>query len=90
MISMSLIDYFDRLAIIHLADRIDRYRPLVDELLRIGIDIGHGKVIIPDAPRPSDAYGFPSRGVLGNFLSHLAILKSAHRDGLNAGLGTGG
>lgn len=79
---MRLCDYFDRVAIIHLPERRDRYRALAQELRRIGLDIQDGKVQIPHAPMPNDANGFPSKGVYGNFLSHLEILRSALRDGL--------
>ena len=34
--------------------------------------------------RPSEAAGFPSRGVRGCFLSHLSILKEARRRGLDS------
>jgi GR25 family glycosyltransferase involved in LPS biosynthesis len=77
------LDFFDRVAIINLPSRPDRLRALGAELRRIGFDIGSTKVSIPPAPEPSDANGFPSRGVLGNFLSHLDIIDSAWRDGLN-------
>jgi len=81
---MKLLDYFDRISIIHLKERADRYRALRRELRRMGIDITHNKVSIPDAPKPLDAGGFPSKGVYGNFLSHLEILKSAQSSGLRS------
>jgi glycosyl transferase, family 25 len=81
---MSILNYFDRLAIIHLPERQDRFLALRRELSRIGIDINDSKVRIPDAPVPESANGFPSKGVYGNFLSHLDILESAYRDGLNS------
>ncbi len=81
---MTLIDYFDRIAIIHLKERKDRYRALVGELRRMGIEITHRKVCIPDAPMPPEANGFPNKGVYGSFLSHLEILTSAQRDNLTS------
>src|SRR5664280_3167766 len=81
---LSLLDYFDRISIIHPKARADRYRELARELRRLGIEITHGKVCIPDAPMPSEASGFPSKSIYGNFLSHLEILKSAQRDGLQS------
>jgi glycosyl transferase, family 25 len=81
---MSILDYFDRLAIIHLPQRQDRFRALRSELSRISIDINGPKVTIPSAPVPESANGFPSRGVYGNFLSHLEIIESAYRDGLDS------
>jgi len=81
---MELLDYFDRLAIVHLPDRTDRYRALKHELSRIGIDIDSPKVSIPDPPMPETENGFPSRGVYGSFLSHLEIIEAAYRDGLDS------
>lgn len=79
-----LLNRFGRLAIVHLPERVDRYRALSAELARIGIDINSPKVCLPPAPRPSDANGFHSPGVYGNFLSHLEILRAAARDGLES------
>jgi glycosyl transferase family 25 len=80
---MRILDYFDRLAIIHLPAREDRFRALSRELSRIGIDINDPKVSIPDPPMPETSNGFKSRGVYGSFLSHLEIVESAYRDGLD-------
>ena len=79
---MTLYDYFDRIGIIHLPNRSDRFKSLSTELRDIGIDIRHNKVQIPHAPVPSEWVGWPSRGVYGNFLSHLGILRQATQDGL--------
>lgn len=76
------LDFFERVSIINLPSRADRLRALRGELRRVGFDIDNPKVTIPFAPEPADANGFPSRGVYGNFLSHLAILESAYQDGL--------
>jgi hypothetical protein len=81
---MNLLDYFDRLSIIHLKQRTDRYRTLVRELRWLGIEITNPKVCIPDAPMPDDANGFPSKALYGLQLSHLEILKSAQRDNLKS------
>ncbi len=81
---MSLLDYFDRVSIIHLKNRTDRYRALVGELGRLGIEMTHPKVTIPDAPMPPDANGFTNKGVYGSFLSHLDILQTAQRDGIES------
>jgi glycosyl transferase family 25 len=80
---MRILDYFDRLAIIHLPAREDRYQALKHELSRIDIDIKCSKVSIPDPPMPETANGFASRGVYGSFLSHLEIIEEAYRDGLD-------
>jgi glycosyl transferase family 25 len=79
---MNLYQYFDRIAVIHLPERRDRFKALSRDLRAIGIDINQSKIEIPHAPRPSDLNGWPSRGVYGNFLSHLEILRQALKDGL--------
>lgn len=80
----TLFDYFGRVAIIHLPERGDRFRSLKAELLSVGLDIHSPKVTIPTAPMPKDANGFPSRGVYGNFLSHLGILAQAYLEGIES------
>lgn len=72
-----LLEAVDAIEIIHLPERADRHRQLAGELRKIGISIDGPQVHIPHAPRPDDPHGFPSRGVYGNFLSHLGILKRA-------------
>ena len=79
---MKFIDYFNRISIIHLPERTDRYRSLERELKSIDIDIKHPEVRIPFAPRPDDAYDFTSKGVYGSFLSLYNILKEALDDKL--------
>lgn len=72
-----LLDYFGRIEIIHLRERIDRYNALSRELARIGIDIHDDRVKLPDAFPITDDYGFPSRAVYSNFLRHFDILRRA-------------
>lgn len=81
---MTLPDYFDRISIIHLPERKDRFDSMAKELRSLGIRIEDPKIEIPYAPRPIDKNGFPSRGVYGNFLSHLDILRRARDQGLAA------
>lgn len=45
-----LAKYFDRIAVVHLPERVDRYRQLQSELHRIGIDIESPLIRIPYAP----------------------------------------
>jgi hypothetical protein len=80
----TLFDYFRRVAIIHLPERVDRFRSLKAELSSVGLDIHSPKVTIPTAPMPQNANGFPSRGVYGNFLSHLGVLEQAYSDGIES------
>jgi glycosyl transferase, family 25 len=79
---MSMIGHFERIAVIHLPERRDRYLSIKSELARMGVNIQSSKVQVPDAPRPPEANGFPSRAVHGNFLSHLTILRSALDEGV--------
>ena len=72
---VGFFDYFDRLAIVHLPARKDRFRALSRELSRIGIDIHGSKVSTPDPPMPETSNGFTSRGVYGNFLVTSILLR---------------
>ena len=80
--TMKLIDYFERVYIIHLPERTDRYQALSRELAAIGVDIKGPKVHLPPPPRPSEPNGFPSIGVYSNFIRHLGILKECLKDGI--------
>jgi glycosyl transferase family 25 len=79
---MTFYEYFDRISIIHLPNRRDRFESLSTELSDLRIGIQQPKVQIPHAPVPLDWVDWPSRGVYGNFLSHLGILRQALNDGL--------
>lgn len=79
---MQLIDFFDRIYIIHLPERVDRYQALSRELASLGIDIKDPKVRLPAPPRPTEPNGFPSIGVHSNFIRHLGILKESLQEGL--------
>jgi glycosyl transferase family 25 len=81
--SDGLFDYFDRVSIVHLPERTDRLASLTSELSSVGLDIKSAKVSIPHAPKPDSANGFPSRGVYGNFMSHLGIIEQAYADNLD-------
>jgi glycosyl transferase, family 25 len=81
---MILLDYFDRLSIINLPNRRDRFLAVSTELSLVGVNINDPKVSIPNAPMPERANGFPSRGVYGSFLSHIEIIEHAYRDGLSS------
>lgn len=78
----TLLDHFSRVEIIHLRSRKDRYRLLKKELSRFGLDLDGNKVHVPDAPIVEDDFGFESKQVYGNFLSHLDILRRAANDGV--------
>jgi len=79
---MTIIDYFDRTAIINLPERADRRAETRDEFKRIGWPIENEKVDFFTAIRPEIAAGFPSAGVRGCFLSHMNAIKKAKNDDL--------
>jgi glycosyl transferase family 25 len=79
---MQIKDFFERVYVINLPYRKDRYRQMAQELEKAGMPLSPNKVEIFPAIRPNDAINFPSVGALGCFLSHLSILKQAKKDGL--------
>jgi hypothetical protein len=79
---MSIIDYFDRTAIINLPERADRRAETRDEFRRIGWPIENEKVDFFTALRPKTPAGFPNQGVRGCFLSHMNVIKKAKHDNL--------
>ena len=81
---MSFVDHFDRLCIINLPQRTDRWRHVQRELDRIGVSLQPGRVERFEAIRPESADGFESVGRRGVFLSHYAIARQALRDGLKS------
>jgi glycosyl transferase, family 25 len=74
-----LIDYFDRIVIINLPERIDRKKAILEEIKKIGGSLSN-KIRIFSAIRPKEAGGFPSIGAHGCFESHLSVLKEAMED----------
>lgn len=77
-------EYFPAVYVINLPERTDRLASVREELGRLGLN--DDRVQVPDAPIAGDANGFPSRGVYGNFLSHLSILKDISNRGLERAL----
>ncbi|MBD0334444.1 MAG: glycosyltransferase family 25 protein [Nostoc sp. C3-bin3] len=82
--ALKLQDFFEKTYIINLPERTDRRREVAAELNMIGMPLRQGKVEIFSAIRPNDSLAFPSTGVLGCFLSHLAILKQASKERLSS------
>ena len=79
---MTIIDYFDRTAIINLPERADRRAETREEFKRVGWQIENKKADFFTATRPEIAAGFPSAGVRGCFLSHMNAIKKAKLDNL--------
>ena len=78
---MNLYQYFDRISIIHLPDRRDRFKSCRGNCGVSALTF-RPLIQVPHAPRPADLNGWPSRGVCGNFLSHLGDPPTALKDGL--------
>lgn len=79
---MKLNAYFDRIVVINLPERADRRRQIAGELAPLGLHLATGEAELFDAIRPDTAGDFPSRGARGAYLSHLEVLRRAHRDGI--------
>ena len=79
---MTIIEYFDRTAIINLPERVDRRTETREEFKKIGWPIENEKVFFFSAIKPDTPGGFPSSGVKGCFLSHMNIIKQAKHDKL--------
>lgn len=80
---MHLIRHFQRCYIVNLPERDDRRREMNAELQRAGLGADGRHTRYFPAIRPADPGEFPSLGARGCFMSHLAILKEAIRDGLD-------
>ena len=68
--------YFDHVSVINLPSRPDRLSSIRHELSLLGFS--SDRISVPEAPIPQSSNGFPSKGVYGNYLSHLGILKNAN------------
>lgn len=78
-----LFQSVDRVFILNLPDRADRRADMAGELAAIGTSFDDPRIRLFPAIRPDDAAGFPSIGARGCFLSHLAMLREARKDGLD-------
>lgn len=79
---MKLKDFFDKIYIINLPERVDRRRGMERELKSIGLDYSSEKVEIFSAIKPAEKLAYPNIGVLGCSMSHLEVLRIAQREGL--------
>ncbi|MFT4629940.1 MAG: glycosyl transferase family 25 [Dinoroseobacter sp.] len=75
-----LLEYFERIEIVHVPSRVDRYHKLVKELQHIGIDIDDSRVSIQHGFCADSADGYSSPQVRGGLLSHLSVLQRALKD----------
>lgn len=78
---MTFDDFFQKIYVINLPSRPDRLESVRTELRALNVSLDASRFTVPVAPVPEDADGFPTRGVRGNFLSHLGIIEDAHDRG---------
>jgi glycosyl transferase family 25 len=78
---MTLFDAFERIYLINLPERRDRLAAALAQLRRAGLGADDPRLRIFAARRMADAGGFPSIGAHGCYLSHLAVLAEALREG---------
>jgi glycosyl transferase family 25 len=74
---VKLLEFFPRTRIINLPARRDRRRETTQEFARCALALDPSGVAFFDAISPVDSGGFPSPGVRGCFLSHLAVVEEA-------------
>jgi hypothetical protein len=74
---------FEKIYVINLPSRRDRYREMSEQLKTIGLGFDSPFVELFEAVRPDSAGGFPSVGARGCFMSHLGILQKASGEGLS-------
>ena len=76
------LGYFERIFVINLPSRTDRQAEIAVQLNAIGLSLAGGCVELFPAVRPDAPEGFPSIGARGCFMSHLGVLRTAQRLGL--------
>jgi glycosyl transferase family 25 len=76
------LDYFERIFIINLPSRTDRQAEIALQLKAIGLSLDKANIELFPAVRPDAPEGFPSIGAKGCFMSHLGVLRTAQRLGL--------
>lgn len=76
------LDYFERIFIINLPARTDRQAEIAAQLKSIGVSLDDANIELFPAVRPDAPEGFPSIGARGCFMSHLGVLRTAQRLGL--------
>jgi glycosyl transferase family 25 len=76
------LDYFERIFIINLPTRTDRQGEIAAQLKAIGLSLDDENIELYPAVRPDAPEGLPSIGAKGCFMSHLGVLRTAERLGL--------
>jgi glycosyl transferase, family 25 len=75
---------FDRVFVINLPSRRDRYEEMGGQLRKAGLGWDSPQVTHFPAFRPADDGGFRSIGAHGCFRSHLGVIEQAIADGLDS------
>jgi glycosyl transferase family 25 len=80
---MLIKDFFDRIYIVNLLERTDRAKHMAHQISKLGLAFDSTQVELFPAVKPQNSDPFPSVGAKGCFLSHLQILRKAHKEGLS-------
>lgn len=75
---------FDKVFVVNLPSRRDRYEEMGEQLRKVGLDWSSPQVRHFPAVRPADHGGFRSIGAHGCFLSHLAVIEQAVAEGVDS------
>ena len=78
---MRFRNYFERVFIINLAERLDRRLEMLQELHAAGLSVEPGHIEFFPAVKAPDTGGFRNAGVHGCFRSHLEALKLSRSEG---------
>lgn len=78
---MTFEEYFEKIYVINLPSRPDRLVSIRQEMMALRVSVETPKFSVPVAPILNEPGGFPTKGVKGNFLSHLANIEDAYDNG---------
>lgn len=76
-LNSTMVEYFNCIYIINLAERQDRREEIAEQLSKIQLCLAHPKIHLFKAIKPDARGEFDSVGARGCFMSHLGILKHA-------------
>ena len=76
--------FFGRVVVINLKSRADRLAEMKEQLRRIGLSFDSANVQLFESIKPLEAAGFSCVGARGCFMSHVAVLRAACEDHVNA------
>lgn len=71
------MEYFEKIYIINLPERLDRRNEIDKQLNNINLSLNSANIQLFPGLRPKEAGEFETAGTRGCFLSHLAVLKDA-------------